>query len=130
VNGDVRATGRPWLTPAELRRLGRALPPWVKRLIAGLIAESDERARFYDEALAGYQETRDRLRLLQLALVCLLEQQGGSATLYAGQLNQVPPGTVVGVQKLAPGEGDRVPLRVYVRGPGAPPVVDLKPEGR
>lgn len=130
INGHGSAHGRPWLTPTELRRLGAALPPWVKRLIAGLVAESDERARVLEERLEGYAEARDRLRLLQYVLICLLEREGGSVTLYAGQLGLVPPGTVVGVQKLAAGEGDRVPLRIYVRAPGEPAHVDLQPEGR
>jgi len=114
--------------PADLMRLkmlGRNLPPWLRSVLAAVVTEHETQLAAYREALDGYEETRDRLRMLQLVLIVLLEQQGGEVKLYAGQLNEIPPGAVVGVEKLARGEGDRVPLRVYTRGPGEPPTTDL-----
>jgi hypothetical protein len=103
-------------TPAVPR-----LPGWLRGMIGAMMREYDGQLAGLKEQLEGYEETRDRLRILQHVLICLLEQQGGSVVLYAGQLNEVAAGSVVGVQKLAAGEGDRVPLRIYWRGPGGVP---------
>jgi len=110
----------------RLRQLGRTMPAWVRDLVGRMIVEYDVQLAELREALEGYDETRDRLRILQHVLIALLEQQGGSVTLSAGEINHAPPGSVVGVEKLAPGEGDGVPLRIYWRPPGgAPASVDF-----
>jgi hypothetical protein len=105
------------------------IPPNLARMIRAMIGEYESQLAAYKEALEQADENRDRLRMLQHVLIAMLQQQGGTVTLYAGQLGEIPPGSVVGVEKLAPGEGDRVPLRIYWRPPGAPAQTDLHPEG-
>src|SRR5262245_12140010 len=127
LNGG--APPRPALALAAARRAGRMIPHWLRPILAEALREHEREIEQYKEALEGHEETRDRLRILQHVLILLLGQQVGSVVLYAGELNLVPPGSTVGVLKLAPGEGDRVPLRIYWRPPGQAPTTDLRPAG-
>ncbi len=113
----------------RLREARQQIPPWLRRQIAGAIAEYEAEIGRYKEALEDASETRDRLRVLQHVLIALLQQQGGSVTLESGALAAVPGGSVVGVEKLDRGEADRVRLRIYWRPPGgAPAALDYEPD--
>jgi hypothetical protein len=125
-NGPSNPGGLP--DPRRLRQLGRTLPNWARELIGRMIAEYDGQLAQARDALEDYAETRDRLRITQHVLIRLLERQGGSITLSAGEINSVPVGSVVGVTKLGAGEGDGVDLLIYWRPPGGKPAqVDLEP---
>lgn len=105
----------------RMMRLRRALTPEIRMAIRTMIEDHEKQINGLKEQLEGYDEMRSRLELTQKCLIVALKKMGGEMMLFAGQLNRIPPKSVVGVEKMEHGEGDAVPLRVYWRAPGGPP---------
>lgn len=120
---------RQTLDPTLVGRLRRAMTPEMKAALRRIFEDHEKEIEQYKEALEGHEELKDRLRLTQLALIVALQKMGGAMTLHAGQLNEIPAGSVVKVDKLERGEGDNVPLRVSWRPPTTdkPATTDIRP---
>jgi hypothetical protein len=116
------------MNPVELRA-AIGMSPVAKSMVREAIVGYETRIAALLEQMDDYQEVRDRLRLTQLALIVALQKMGGSMEMYAGQMNEIPKGSVVRVEKLERGDGDNVPLRVswHPPDPNRPATTDYRP---